>query len=150
MVLAVQSGKKRIDLIRNALTETACLTDMVVNKETLMNFYNQGIVQIESSITRYESMLSDIDYLKTERNRLKEAIFNAVNTLTKEEVEILDKVTYDKKIHKEECPVCLDERKENGEMIVSMKCSILHNLCTSCAIRAFKEKSRCPLCRAYV
>ena len=123
---------------------------MVVNKETLVNLYYEYIVQNESVITLYESMLNDNDYLKTERNRIKESFFNAVDTWSKEEVEMLDKVVYDKKIHKVECPVCLDERREDGEEIVSMKCSAFHNLCITCAIKVFKEDSRCPVCRAYV
>ena len=150
MVMEANSIKKRLDLLRKELSELACLTDMVVNKETLMYFYNQDIVQTESFITQYESMLSNIDYLKTERNRLNEEIFNAVNTLSEEEVEMLDKIAYDKKIHQDKCPVCLDERRGGGEKIVSLKCSVFHNLCINCAIKAFKLDSRCPLCRAYV
>ena len=58
------------------------MTDMVDNKEELINHYNQYIVQRESRITQYESMLRDNDYLKTGRKRLTESIFNSVNTLT--------------------------------------------------------------------
>ena len=150
MVMMVKSDKKRLDLTRNELSKLDCMTDTLVNKEKVISDYNQYIVQSESWVTEYEFMLSDNDYLKTERKRLNESIFNSVDTLTEEEVEMLDKITYDKKIHHDRCPVCLDERSENGEEIVSIKCSVFHNLCTSCAIELFKRNSRCPLCRAYV
>ena len=150
LMMIIKSVNKAICTKRNEMSKLACMTDMAVNKETLMNHYKQSIIQHESRIMLYESMLSNIDGMKTERENFKKTIFNAVNTLTKEEVEMLDKVAYDKKIHKEECPVCLDERKEDGEVIVSMKCSVFHNLCTTCAIRAFTVNSRCPVCRAYV
>ena len=150
MMIMIEVCKKRVELIRNELSEIACKIRVVVNKETLVNLYHDYIVQNENVITVYESMLNENDYLKTERNRIKESFFNAVDILSKVEVEMLDKVVYDKKIHKDKCTVCLDERSEYGKVIVSMKCSVFHNLCTSCAIEVFKRDSRCPLCRAYV
>ena len=150
LVMMIKSVKKAICIQRNEMSKLACMTCIGVNKETLINGYNHSIVHYESRIIQYESMLSNTDGMKTERENLKDKIFNVVDTLFEDEVEMLDKVTYDRTIHKEECPVCLNERKEDGEKIVSMKCSVFHNLCTTCAIRVFTVDSRCPVCRAYV
>ena len=84
------------------------------------------------------------------RTVFTDKVFTEVAKLNDEEIELLDKVSYNDDIHDKICPVCLTEHS-NGKLLVSLRCPRKkERLFQSCAFKAMKEKSQCPCCRAYV
>ena len=77
-------------------------------------------------------------------------IFEEINNLNDEEIELFDKVCYNEDIPDKRYPVCLNEHHD-GEILVSLRCLCKkERLCQICAFMVMKEKSQCPFCGAYV
>ena len=137
-----------INLVKTEIQELSLITDLSINTEELVTTYEDFNSATYDEITLIEAMQDGND--NERRADFKDKIFEEVTKLNDEEIELLDKVLYNEEIHDKECPVCLDEHTCN-ELLVSLRCYCKRErLCQSCALKAMKEKSQCPCCRAYV
>ena len=141
-------GQMGIRLASEEILELSLITDLSVNKYELVTDHEQFKSETAFEISQLKDMLNGNN--NEERTLFYDKVFEKVTKLNDEEIELLDKVFYNKETHEQNCPVCLNEHTD-GELLVSLKCPCKRErLCQNCAFKAMKEKPQCPCCREHL
>ena len=152
LMMLMQNILEKHGWMKDKVFETMDLTQCATEDLDVLVTAQEDLEQLMSEMFDEFFELSDMITCKDIERRIlfTNEIFEKVTKLNDEEIELLDKVIYNEEIHDERCPVCLDEHAD-GELLVSLRCPCKRErLCQMCALKAMKEKSQCPCCRAYV
>ena len=148
LMMLIQHKWKCIRMVEEKVLELSFITDLSINKEELVTAHERFLSKMYEEMLQLEDMLNGLD--DERRAVFNVEIFEEVTTLNDEEIQLLDKESYNEDIHDKRCPVCLGEHSD-GELVVSLKCPCKRErLCQYCASKAMKGKSQCPCCRAHV
>ena len=148
LMMLIQNNEEHIELVNEEIHELSLITDLSVNKDELVTAHEEFKSKTSVDNSQLEDILNDNDNVG--RTMFNKQMFEVVTKLNDEEIELLDKVIYNKEIYDKNCPICFNEHTD-GQLLVWLKCPCKRKrFCQDCTSKALKEKSQCPCCIAYV
>ena len=148
LMMLIKHKEECTRLIQNETMKLPPRTDLSLNELEIVTDYAQLCSEMWEEMFKLEEMLNGNDIEGKIAFRRK--IFKEVTKLNDEEIELLDKVSYNDDIHDKICPVCLIDHSDNELLVSSRSPCKKERLFKSCVFKAMKEKLQCPCCRAYV